>query len=204
MPDASALVAPVAQAGTSERSDAELVARASEGATDARDELARRYRGPAYVLALQLLGNRDDALDVAQDAMLKLFSGLHRIRPGGPVRPWLLTIVRNLARDLWRRRRVRRAEPIDASADGLALELVDTSPTPEVSAERVELRRRVWRALARLSADHREIIVLRDFHDLSYGEIAGALEIKLGTVMSRLHAARRKLRAGLAEENVDA
>jgi RNA polymerase sigma-70 factor (ECF subfamily) len=156
------------------------------------------------VLALQLLGNREDALDVAQEAMLRLFATLGRLTPGRAVRPWLLTIVRNQARDLWRRQQVRRSDSIDGGGEGLAAELVVRAPGPEESAEREELRRRVWRALSRLSEDHRDIIVLRDFHDLSYEEMAHVLDIKVGTVMSRLHAARRQLRERLTEDGYHA
>jgi RNA polymerase sigma-70 factor (ECF subfamily) len=181
-------------------SDAELIRDASAGLAEAREELARRYRGPAYVLALQLLGNREDALDVAQEAMLRLFATLGRLTAGRAVRPWLLAIVRNQARDLWRRQRVRRTEPLEGSGEGLAAELLVRPPDPEEAAGREELRRWVWRALSRLSEDHREIVVLRDFHGLSYDEIAHVLDIKVGTVMSRLHAARRQLRARLSED----
>jgi len=191
---------PAAVAAVSGRSDADLVNLAHAGAAEAREELARRHRGSAYLLALQMLGNREDAFDVAQDALLRFFTGLGQFASGRPVRPWLLAIVRNQARDLWRRQRVRRAESIEAAGAGLVAELVDASPDPEEAAYRRELRRRVWRAISTLSADHREIIVLRDFHDLSYAEIAQLLSIKSGTVMSRLHGARAQLRARLARE----
>jgi RNA polymerase sigma-70 factor (ECF subfamily) len=197
------LVAGLAHAGPAP-SDDDLLVLAWSGGAEAREELARRHRGAAYVLALQLLGNRDDALDVAQEAMLRFFASLGRITPGRPVRPWLLTIVRNQARDFWRRQRVRRTESIDASADGLLAQIADAGPDPEESARHAELRRRVWRAMAGLSADHREIVVLRDFHGLSYDELAAALEIRPGTVMSRLHAARQRLRTLLAEEGFHA
>jgi RNA polymerase sigma-70 factor (ECF subfamily) len=201
MQDASALVRGAAPIEVlAEAAERDLVGLAAAGAAEARDELARRCRGPAYILALQLMGNREDALDVAQEALLRLFVHLDRITPGRPVKPWLLTIVRNLVRDEWRRQRTRRAESIEGSPDGLLGELVDSSPNPEADAQRLELKRRVWRAMAELSSDHREIVLLRDFHGLSYGEIACALEIKAGTVMSRLHAARQKLRARLVEE----
>jgi len=201
MHDGSTLVPGVAHAGAaSARSDDELLAAPWSGGAEAREELARRHRGAAYVLALQMLGNRDDALDVAQEAMLRFFASLGRITPGRPVRPWLLAIVRNQARDFWRRQRVRRAESIDADPEALASQMVDAGPGPEETTQRAELRRRVWRAMASLSADHREIVVLRDFHGLSYEELARVLEIKTGTVMSRLHAARQRLRALLAEE----
>jgi RNA polymerase sigma-70 factor, ECF subfamily len=186
-------------------SDDELLTLAwSSGGAEAREELARRHRSSAYLLALQLLGNRDDALDVTQEAMLRFFRSVGRITPGRAVRPWLLTIVRNQARDFWRRQKVRRAESIDENPDHLLSQMVDTGPDPEEAVHRAELRRRVWRAIAALSADHREIVVLRDFHGLSYDELAHALGIRIGTVMSRLHAARQRLRALLTEEGFHA
>jgi RNA polymerase sigma-70 factor (ECF subfamily) len=203
MTDAHALATPLDSAAPAP-SDDELVARAWSGVAEAREELARRHRNSAYLLALQLLGNRDDALDVAQEAMLRFFTTLGRIAPGRAVRPWLLAIVRNQARDFWRRQRVRRAESIDADADGLVSEVVDAAPDPEEEAMRADLRRRVWRAIATLGADHREIVVLRDFHGLSYDELAHAIGIPLGTVMSRLHAARKRLRERLVEEGFHA
>lgn len=185
-------------------SDEALVGRAQTGSAEARNELASRHRDSAYLLALQLLRNRDDALDVAQEAMLRFFSTLNQVQRGRPVRPWLLTIVRNQVRDLWRRRRVRHAESIDTGAETLAAQLVDGAASPEEDAYRRELRRSVWRALDELSADQREIIVLRDFHDLSYDEISEVLAIRPGTVMSRLHGARKQLRVLLERGNYHA
>ncbi len=175
--------------------ETELIVQARSGVAEAREELARRYREPAYLLGLQLLGNREDALDVAQDALMRFFASLDRFEEGRPVRPYLLRIVRNRVADLWRRRRVRRTESLDAG--DLSRQIADERPGPEESARRAELRRRVWQALSRLPAAKREILVLRDFHDLAYAEIAGVLEIPLGTVMSRLHGARKALREEL-------
>ncbi len=175
--------------------DSELVAQARAGVGAAREELARRHRNSAFVLGLQLLGNREDAMDVAQEALLRFFASLDRFQAERPVRPYLLRIVRNRVADLWRRRRVRRTESLDAG--DLSRQIADERPGPEESARRAELRRRVWQALSRLPAAKREILVLRDFHDLAYAEIAEVLEIPIGTVMSRLHAARKALREEL-------
>ena len=82
-----------------------LVQGAQAGHQNAREELARRYRRPAYLLALQMVGDRDDALDIAQDAPLRFFESLGRFQSDRPIRPWLLTIVRNRVRDLWRQPR---------------------------------------------------------------------------------------------------
>ena len=175
-------------------SELRLVAQAQAGEREAREELARRVRGPAYVLALQLVGNRDDALDIAQDALLRLFAHLGRLTPGRPVRPWLFAIVRNRARDLWRSRSSRPDVSLDGRPD-LAIHLAASSRDPEQEAAQRERARRVWSAIGALSNPHREILVLRDFHDLTYADIAGILGVPLGTVMSRLHAARSALRA---------
>ena len=182
-------------------SDPNLIVDAQAGGRAALDELARRMRGPAYVLALQLVGNRDDALDIAQDALLRLFQHLGRVAPERPVRPWLFAIVRNRARDLWRSRAARPSESLDARPD-VAAHLTATAGDPEQQAARRQRARRVWAAIGALSHAHREIVVLRDFHDLAYAEIAEVLGIPAGTVMSRLHAARAALRAGLEAEGV--
>jgi RNA polymerase sigma-70 factor, ECF subfamily len=170
--------------------DGELVRRAvadpGPGRGEARDELARRLRRPAYTLAYQLLGDREDALDVAQDALVRFFERLSRVDPERPVGPWLFAIVRNRTRDLLRRRKLRRTEPLT--------ELRDPHPGPVDDALRHELRRQVWEGLAALPADQREILVLRDYQDLSYRDIAATLGVPVGTVMSRLHRARRALR----------
>ena len=189
--------APALVAGDAE-SDRQLVDQAKAGEAAACDALARRYRRAAYLLALQMLGNRDDAMDVTQDAMLRFFTTLKSFDATRRVQPWLFTIVRNQVRDLWRRRQRRPADAIGES-DALVGQLATPQPGPEADLHRRELKRRVWRALAALPPEKREIIVLRDFHDLSYSDIAQVLGIPIGTVMSRLHGARRQLRARLEE-----
>lgn len=172
-------------------SSQELVARARSGETEAREELARRLVRPAYLLALQLLRDPEGARDIAQEGLLRFFTHLDRIDPQRPPRPWLFAIVRNLVRDRQRHRQRWRMREIEGTD---AVELVDPAADAEVEAQRQELRRRVWRALASLPEKHREILVLRDYQDLTYAEIAQVLGVALGTVMSRLHRARRALR----------
>ena len=179
-------------------SDRQLIDQAKAGVPAACDALARRHRQAAYLLALQMLGNRDDAMDVTQEAMLRFFGTLRQFDATRRVQPWLFTIVRNLVRDLWRQRR-RRPGDAAGESDDLVGQLAAPQPSPEADLRRRELRERVWRALAALPAAKREIIVLRDFHDLSYSDIAQVLDIPIGTVMSRLHGARRQLRARLEE-----
>jgi RNA polymerase sigma-70 factor (ECF subfamily) len=178
--------------------ETELVRRARQGDRGARDELVFRHRRQVYFLALQLLGNQDDALDVSQDAMLRFFSNLHRFDAERPVRPWLFRIVRNLALDLFRRRKVRQTESLDAvdEEDGERKGIDPADPAVDLDRDLLQsqLRRRLFAALNQLTPMQREIVVLRDYQDLSYQEIAEMLEIPLGTVMSRLHGARQRLR----------
>ncbi|MEM8932219.1 MAG: RNA polymerase sigma factor [Acidobacteriota bacterium] len=183
--------------------DADLVRMTCRGDASAADELARRYRRPAYFLALQLLGNADDALDVAQDAMVRFFTHINRFDVRRPVKPWLFQIVRNRVLDLHRRRKVRQHDSIDAAAeddDQAPLHLVDESVDIEGEARQSQLQRKIWSALGELTPNQREILVLRDYQDLAYQEIAETLDIPIGTVMSRLHGARKRLRQVLGDD----
>ena len=180
-----------------------LVQGAQAGHQDAREELARRCRRPAYLLALQMVGDRDDALDIAQDALLRLFESLGRFQSDRPIRPWLLTIVRNRVRDLWRRRSAQPGERLDVRPDVVRV-LADPGLDPEQHTVRRDEARQVWRAIGMLSDAHREILVLRDFHDLAYAQLAHVLDTPVGTVMSRLHAARTSLRKLMKDGEHDA
>jgi RNA polymerase sigma-70 factor (ECF subfamily) len=201
---------PGAGAGSGPRSDHSLgdpalLRRALAGEAAAREDLARRSGDAAFRFAVQLLGDRDLARDVAQDSLMRLFATLGRVDPERPLAPWLLRIVRNRVIDLRRRERgrggsaslaARPAAAGEATAHD-AHELADCEPGPLERSERSELQRLMWSCLGRLDPAHREILALRDYQDLSYREIAEVLDIPVGTVMSRLHAARQKLRAAV-------
>jgi RNA polymerase sigma-70 factor (ECF subfamily) len=175
--------------------------RRTQAGDSAGDEaLALQSRRWAYVLALQLLGNADQARDVAQEAMLRFYASQDQFDRRRPVKPWLLQIVRNHVRDLWRHRRVAESPGSTVQSVDLVEQLAEPGPNPEECAGHHELRRQVWLCLSRLRAGQREILVLRDYHDLSYRQIAGVLGIPMGTVMSRLHQARKELRSLLAAD----
>ena len=172
-----------------------LVSRARDGETDAPQELAARAGEAAYVFALQLTGRPETARDIAQDAVVRFFRSLDRFEDGRALEPWLFSIVRNQVRDHARREKVRQHESLDAWLESGGRRAADAEATdPAAAAERRELQRRVWSAISGLSDAHREIVVLRDYHGLSYREIAAVLAIPEGTVMSRLHVARKRLR----------
>ena len=171
-----------------------MVRAAQAGNLQAREALATSCRRTAFLFALHLTGHREDAMDLAQDAILRFFASLSRFDADRAVRPWLLQIVRNLVRDRSRRMRVRRTESIEPDPEVLVFEAVDPSPSPEQTASLGELQRILWTAVCRLPRRYREVIALRDYLGLSYNEIAETLRIPRGTVMSRLHRARTQLR----------
>ncbi len=158
--------------------------------TEMRQELIH-LGGGAHALAIQILGNPDDAADAVHDAFTKVLS-----RPAaydfnrGPFKPWFLRVVRNHCVDLLRRR--HNAEPADA--------LVNPGKAPDQALELLQRDEGLRKALASIPPDQRQILVLRDYLDLSYADIAGVLDIAPGTVMSRLHRARMALR-GVLERN---
>jgi len=180
--------------------DADLVSQARAGDGDARNELVRRYRTPAFRFALQLTGHREDALDVTQDSMLRFLDTLDLFDGDRPIQPWLFRIVRNKAYDLGRRQKVRRAESLEDLLERGMPPPVQAMPHPVERLELNELRREVWKALNMLNETQREILVLREYQDLSYGEISEVLGVPTGTVMSRLHRARHALRDLLSGE----
>ncbi len=150
-----------------------------------RDELLTLSRG-AHALATQILGNPDDAADAVQDALASVLGKTDAYDEfRGPLKPWFLRVVRNRCLDQLRRRR-----PGDLPVE----ELIDTRNTPEQALQVAQRDAALQRALAVISVDHREIIVLRDYLDLPYAEIAAVLRIAPGTVMSRLHRARLALK----------
>ncbi len=154
-------------------------------------------RGFAY--AFSVLRNRDDALDAVQSALLAVWKHRLRLRGGPQRRAWFYRVLRNKCIDIIRRRQSRRTVQLDPDIPQ------PRADTPADAASQAEQCRRVREALASLPADLREILILRDFHDLSYAEIARVLEIPAGTVMSRLHRARLALRERvLAQEGSDA
>ncbi len=158
------------------------------------EALVGRYWGRAYGVALGLTGNGDDAMDATQKAFLRVWKALPGFRSGEPFFPWLYRIVRNCALNQRRDEKRHRAE--------VPLEWVDRDdgrPSALDAAERAEMGRRLWDEVRRLPLEQREVVMLFYFQGLKYREIAEAMEIPIGTVMSRLHAARLRLRSLLAE-----
>lgn len=190
--------------GTEDRTTERIPAAAFVSTDPAvRSDAAERVGRTAYVFALQLTRSRDTAQDIAQEAVLRFYRNINRFDDRRPVEPWLYQIVRNQVRDHARKDGYRRHDSLDTWLDQGIKEPADDSSDPALIAEQHEQQRLVWSAIGRLSDDHREILVLRDFNDLSYDELAATLGIPRGTVMSRLHAARKKLRDQLVADMDD-
>ncbi len=190
-----------------EAKDAELVARCQKGDVAAFEELVRRYQSRAFGIAMGMLHDTEDARDVVQDAFLKAYRHIGSFRGGSSFYTWLYRIVVNLSIDRLRRRsrsprveyddRLKRPE-VDGKK-GAELEPYHQDADPARNLARKELARAIERCLERLSPKHRAVIVLREFEGMAYKEMAETLGISIGTVMSRLFHARRKLQAMLSE-----
>ena len=148
----------------------------------------------AYNLARWLVGNREDAEDVVQESFTKAFQAVDQFR-GGDARAWLLTIVRNTALNL-----IRRRPKLEMEWNENMPEPADRSPGPELELVQQSRRNRVRSAIARLPQEFREALILREIEGLAYKEIAAVLSIPTGTVMSRLARARNLLLQELKPE----
>lgn len=178
-----------------------LVERATAGDREARRQLFERFRQVAYRVALRITGRPEDALDVVQDSFIRAFERLDDFQRGSGFQTWLLRIVSNRALDLLRARKVRLAVPLDGNDDDLRL--VPAAPEaenrPERRMEQQELADRLREAIESLPADQRAVFALYATGELTYGQIAEALGIPIGTVMSRLYHARRRLHGLLSD-----
>ena len=167
--------------------DADAILRCREGDRDAFRDLVARYQREALGHAVSILGNREDALDAVQEAFIDAFQALERFDITRRFYPWLYAMLRNRCYKMLANRRRHQADSTD--------ELEILSPSPGASQEELIL---LERGLIALTAEHREIITLKHLDGLSYEELAARLEIPVGTVMSRLHHARKNLREKLS------
>ncbi len=177
-----------------------LVLRARSGDRAAFGELVNRHMQRAYYIALGLTGSHDDALDLSQEAFARAFRARASLDPDRPFYAWLYQIVRRLCFNFLRDRSTRRRR-LDEATPWLAQEAGAraSQSDPARNAERAELRARVQSAIEELPEREREVLVLKEFEGLRYREIAELLGIPIGTVMSRLYYARRRLAEHLGE-----
>jgi len=151
---------------------------------------------PAYFAALGLVGSREDALDLSQEAFARAFKARQTIDPDRPFYAWYYTTLRRLCFNFLRDRRRRDAWMAEGGA-WIETVIVSGADSPERTAERHDEQRRLASAIAALPPHEREALVLKEFEGLKYREIAELVGVPIGTVMSRLYAARQRLSAAL-------
>jgi RNA polymerase sigma-70 factor (ECF subfamily) len=185
-----------------------LVDRFKSGDPSAFDEMVGRYWDRIYSMVNQLLRNSQDAEEVTQDAFIRAHRGLSHFRGDSAFSTWLYQIATNLARNRywywWRRKRDQSVSidaPISSENNTTLAEMIPAEvETPDDIAVTQEFVARISRGMERLSAKHREILILRNVKNLSYEEIADILKISVGTVKSRIARARESLRGRLGED----
>jgi RNA polymerase sigma-70 factor (ECF subfamily) len=182
-------------------SDAALVRRAQRGDMGAFEELVARHRDKVYARAYSMMRNEDEALDLSQDAWVKGWQRLGQFQGESSFATWMTRIVINLCLDQLRRLKRKHEESLEAleeESGGIERQMEIVTPNPTAGLERAELRARLDRALGQLSHEHRTVLVLHEFEQMEYREIAKQMKCSMGTVMSRLFYARRRMAALLA------
>jgi RNA polymerase sigma-70 factor (ECF subfamily) len=188
--------ATLAQADVSEL---ELVRRCQAGRTEAFDELVTRYRTRIFAMIYNMVHNEQDAWDLAQDSFLKAWKSIKRFRGKSSFYTWMYRIVMNVTIDWLRKKQIKGAGA--EFDDSIQLKEIDPAsktvpkadPLPHTRMERSEIRARIDEAIKQLSPDHRAVILMKEVEEMQYHEIAETLGCSIGTVMSRLFYARKKL-----------
>jgi RNA polymerase sigma-70 factor, ECF subfamily len=168
--------------------DLDLIHRSQAGDTEAFGELVTKYRAKIFSMLCGIVGDENDAWDVAQEGFLKAWRSIHKFEGRSSFYTWLYRLTVNLAIDSLRRKgRCVEVELDDAIPCSL--------PSPRANYQCTEIRQQVNAALAQLSPEHRAVIVLKEVEELQYQEIADILNLSIGTVMSRLFYGRKKLQS---------
>ncbi len=172
------------------------------------EELVARHRDKIYARAFSMMRNEDEAMDLSQEAWVKSWQRLKQFQGDSSFGTWITRIVINLCLDQLRRRKRQRTDSIEEmneESGGVERQMPVVAANPTERLERGELRKKIDQALGQLSYEHRTVLVLHEFEELEYKEVAKAMGCSIGTVMSRLFYARRKmavLLAGLKTEDL--
>src|SRR5438105_6296214 len=181
--------------------DERLVRQAQRGDMAAFEELVLRHRDKIYARAFSMMRNEEEAIDLSQEAWVKGWQRLKQFQGEASFVTWMTRIIINLCLDQLRKQKRLRAESIeqlDEELGGVERQMPVVTPNPTERMERGELRQRIDEALGKLSCEHRTVLILHEFEELEYKEIAKRMQCSIGTVMSRLFYARRKIAALLA------
>jgi len=190
------------QAGALDAQEALFVSRLQANEDAAYDELVRVYHTSIFHVAYRMLGDSNDAADTVQEIFLKVFRNIGRFRGDSSLKTWIYRIAFSeiLNRIRWWKRRFRSATVSlddDREGKGQYIHLATAMPSPHQALESREREEAIQKALARLSGEHRSIVILRDIEGFSYTDIAQILGISIGTVKSRLARARADMKKSL-------
>jgi RNA polymerase sigma-70 factor (ECF subfamily) len=185
----------------------DLVRLAQAGDTEAFDQLVSRYRTRVFGMIYNMVHNEQDAWDLAQDSFLKAWKSIARFRGQSSFHTWMYRIVMNVTIDWLRKKQVQGAGA--EFDDAIQLKEIDPAsrtvphagPLPHEGMQGREIRDRIEAAIAQLSPEHRAVILMKEIEDMQYHEIAETLGCSIGTVMSRLARARRRLIATLGKDH---
>jgi RNA polymerase sigma-70 factor (ECF subfamily) len=180
----------------SSTSDDKLVRAAQKGDMVAFEVLVVRHRDKIYARAFSMMRSEEEAVDLSQEAWVKGWQRLKQFHGDSSFVTWMTRIVINLCLDQLRKHKRHRAESIELleeESGGVERQMPIITVNPTAGLERQELRQRIDKALGQLSYEHRTVLVLHEFEELEYKEIAKRMECSIGTVMSRLFYARRKM-----------
>jgi RNA polymerase sigma-70 factor, ECF subfamily len=180
-------------------SEKELVRKCQKGNSEAFDELVTRYRTRIFGMIYNMVHSEQDAWDLAQDSFVKAWKSIKRFRGKSSFYTWMYRIVMNVTIDWLRKKQVTGAGP--EFDDAIQFKQIDPAsktvpkadPLPYQQMEQAEIRRQIDQAIEQLSPEHRAVILMKEIENMQYHEIAEALGCSIGTVMSRLFYARKKL-----------
>jgi len=192
-------VADGAQRFLSPEEEKAIIRSVQMGDAAAFEDLVNAYKQKAYYVALGFVGNHEDALDLSQDAFVKAFKAIKTFDLNSPFFPWFYKIIKNHCLNYIKKNQRVRNDSLEELEEETFAQFEDERPGPRDVYADSETRHQLWRAIDRLKPDFREIIIMKHFHNLSYKEIAEALNIPIGTVMSRLFNARQELRELMKE-----
>jgi RNA polymerase sigma-70 factor (ECF subfamily) len=182
--------------------DPALVRAAQAGDMAAFEELVARHRDKIYGRAYSMMRNEEEAIDLSQEAWVKGWQRLKQFQGDASFGTWMTRIVINLCLDQLRKQKRQRTESIEAmdqDSGGVERQMPVVIVNPTEGLEQAEVRQRIDRALSLLSHEHRTVLVLHEFEEMEYKEIARTMNCSIGTVMSRLFYARRKMAVLLAD-----
>lgn len=170
-----------------------IILRCQQGDRQVYGHLVTRYMKRAYFIALGLVGSHEPALDLSQEAFVRAYRSIDRLNPEQKFFTWYYQILRNLCFN-YLRDTARHALPFSAVGETTIFQITDGTQDIASTVERQEMIEALWAAIEKLKPHEREIIMLKDFQEFSYQEIADTLDCPIGTVMSRLFHARKALK----------